>query len=200
MRLYRLERCPECDDPLAQPEGVTRCPQCGFAYDRNLVAFRPRRPGVVYLPVGIALVFSPSVYSAVEMLLHGGIPRFETVLFAAITLTLLAWMAPRWRCLAFGGRRYVALSGAGIQARTTRGLQVIEWDDVAGLAILFGVPILLRHGAGRECRLEWIFDSDAEVADFRATLEHGRLRFQSPRVVSLRPGETLPPPSTDRVE
>jgi hypothetical protein len=66
------------------------------------------------------------------------------------------------------------LGDFGLQARTTRGLQRIPWSDVAGLAVMFGVPILLRHEAGRECRLEWIFDSDAEVAEFRAALSRGK--------------------------
>lgn len=85
---------------------------------------------------------------------------------AAISGTCLLWALPRLRVVLSDGHRYAALTPRGILARTPRAFYDIPWDELVSVMVLFGIPVVHARGNSNAVLLEWIFDTDREVADF----------------------------------
>lgn len=163
----RPDRCPECGHAPLLPVEQGRCPECAFPYDRQTVVWRPRRPWRIYLAFANTLVFSPWLFRFLEVtLLWGQWPSRSVMIGAAISGTCLLWALPRLRVVLSDGHRYAALTPRGIQARTPRDYYDISWEDMVSIKILFGIPVLHARGHSNAILLEWIFDTDREVADF----------------------------------
>jgi hypothetical protein len=175
------DRCPECGHELLPPISPGRCPECGFEYDRHTRIWRPRRPWRIYIPFANTLVFSPWLFRFLaEALLLRQWPSKSVILGAVISAVSLAWALPRLRVVLSEGHRFAAVTPRGIQARTPRNAYLVPWRDLGEVTVLFGVPRIGRAGTSAIYQLDWIFDSDAEVRDFVATVTQARQRYEPP--------------------
>ncbi len=174
------DRCPECGAGPLVPLPVGCCSECGFEYDADTRIWRPRRSWHIYLLFANTLLFSPWLYRLLEVTIRYHQWPSASVLFGGlVSAGSLAWALPRLRVVLAEGHRYVAITPRGIQARTPKNRYFIPWDDLADVSVVLGVPRLRRRREDATCLLEWIFDSDQEVAAFVDAVRAARQRYQS---------------------
>jgi len=178
MPVCRPDRCPECGHEPLLPLSPGACPDCGFEYDEHTLIWRPRRPWRIYLLFVNTAVFLPWLahFLAALVLLRRW-PPTPIVLGALASLVTLWWAVPRLRVLLSEGHRFAAVTPRGIQARTPRGACLVPWNDLGEVTVLLGVPRIRRLSSSSICELDWIFDTDQEVAALLAAVEHARRRY-----------------------
>ncbi len=166
------ERCPECGAGPLVPLPVGCCPDCGLQYDEHTLIWRPRRPWRIYLVYVNAAVFLPWLVRFLDLLIvYHRWPDGPTTFGAAVAAASLAWALPRLRVILTEGHRYAVVGPRGVQARTPRNRYFISWAELQRVEVWLGIPRLWRRDKRQPCLLEWIFDSDSEVAAFVETVE-----------------------------
>lgn len=179
MPVGQPENCPECAREIVAPLLHAVCPDCGFQYDEYTLVWRPSRPWRIYLLFANVAVCTPFVFQFLRsLLLHGRLPSNATTVGAAIGLVALLWAVPRVRVLLTEGHRFAAITPRGIQVRTTRGPRLVEWDRLRAVRVRLGVPLLVAEDWPRPYALDWVFDTDAEVAEFLRQVRAGLYRYR----------------------
>lgn len=176
-----LKRCPECEREL-DPHNPPRCPDCGFPLLPPPILFRPRRPWSIYITFAAGLLFLPGLLRLLRDVFFAGVsPEPATVLTGLVALGALAWSVPRLRVVLVDGRRYAALTEAGIHARTPRQTLFIPWTDVERIEDRMGIPGVRARTRPATVWLEWVFDTDGQAAEFRRLAEEKRAEHSESR-------------------
>jgi hypothetical protein len=172
-----LTHCPECAASLA-PAGLEpqRCAECGFQYAADTVVFRPAQPWRIYAVFALALLSLPGLLSFLETVLARlQRPTPLQIALAGATVALLIWCGRRLRVL-LEPNRYVAITPAGIQARTPRRAAMIAWHDIREVDRTGPTPSIRRFSDESPFALEWVFDP-GDVDVFRAELQSACRRW-----------------------
>ncbi len=177
--------CLDCGRQYPSELKLSTCPECGVPLEPRAVVWRPHRPWTGLIPFALLIVFAPLLIKLLVTIIVQRLPPHPTLVFCGlIGAGLIAWCAPRLRLLT-DARRFVALTPAGIHARTSRGSTFVPWTEVATLTHPLGIPrVIARDAAVHE--LDWIFETDKQVREFREAVQAAREQFS--------PAGGIPPP------
>lgn len=175
------QRCPDCGREIVAPLMHAVCPDCGFEYDEHTRIWQPRNPGRLYLLLLNILICLPIVFHFLQvLLLSGQRPSNVLTIAAVIAVVGLVWAVPRLRLVLTEDRRFAAVTPRGLQARAGRGECLVGWSDFDSVRVRLGVPHVHRRGEARPIPLDWVFDSDDEVADFVQQVGQAVNRYAGP--------------------
>jgi hypothetical protein len=140
--------CPECGYSLAGLPGPHRCTECGRAYGRNILTWRPAYPGawLAFVVAGPSLAYTAYL---------GWQTRFRIFFVAFVVGVLALWSCwLRW-IMRVARKQYVCLDDRGVSFNSGMGArQIFEWRAVE--VVCKGRArnsILIRLRNGREHRV-----------------------------------------------
>jgi hypothetical protein len=170
MILLSPNHCPECGYGLhGLPPPPYRCPECGFAYDEGTAIWRPPKPWMVYVTLGVVALYTGwrALNDIVDPLRIGVPPNAPRVGLIAVTSACLLAMV-YW--LRAAERRYAAVGWRGLTVRTRHTTASLPWDAVAGLAGSWQRCRIRVKGRRSSLWLEHFFATRAEADVFRAAV------------------------------
>lgn len=152
-----------------------RCPECGFAYDRETVIARPSKPWKTYFTtLGVEFLFlyllgPPSLRLLLVLLgpIFAGAVSIVALLLIPAGTVILIHRANR-------GGRFAAVSRAGLSVRNLRELSTVEWEELSMLSTRDIAPWAKRCGEDQTISLRGIFDSKREMRIFEAAASRAR--------------------------
>jgi hypothetical protein len=186
-----LDRCPVCNYSLNGLPLAHRCPECGFEYDEQSRAWRPRkRPGRSVLAWVFAVWFLMSVVPGIIQAIQTmtGLQLLYTVGAPAIVVLLGLGIG----LFHFRRRPFVAAAPRGVFIRLgVRPMFVVPWAHVRGIEAILPntvrdekmVYILLREGRPRidiSGVVQGIGTADRIVAEFRSAMDYYRTLSSRP--------------------
>lgn len=160
--------CPVCEYPIEPSDVIRACPECGFLYDHNTIVLRSNRrikqaviADLIVLGM-IVLLAAPAVH--LTSLLLGA--RIAGLAVAIVCLMLLAG-TPVFILFANRGKRFAAITPAGIGLQNYQPYQLTAWDDFRKV-VPNDWPPSVRTKSDKSYSLSGLGDSKEEFNQFAA--------------------------------
>lgn len=133
-----LERCPVCRYSLQGLPAVYRCPECGLAYDRDIVVLGGQRTGPEKILLSLTVLFGLLEVIRVARALSENLPRnleFWTSLVTSIFLGVGFVILLRLKTYP----PLIVVNQDGVLLRfLKRAPRIIYWDDIQDVTMMTG--------------------------------------------------------------